>query len=354
MVDFTYVDRDEQLRGLVSQWNKVPVLAFDLEMEAHLHHYGLYLSLVQVSDGMDVWVVDMLAIKDASALVALLESRDVQKVFHDVSFDFRVLEELYGCRPKNVIDTKIAALLLGKESISLAGLLKEYFGVKKEEKFQRIDWMQRPLKKDMLSYAAGDVKLLLQLKDKLLAGLKEKGRLSWLEEECAYIEMQSYASEPRTFHDVKGARSITDTQRGILKEFYAEREKIAEHLDKPVFFIIPDKVLIQLAKAPPRTEDDWNAIKGIHPVVKKRSFRFVKAAHRARPVPKVLRQRRRLSFKQQDAVDALLKRRDKMLGSIGVESHVLLTRDQAEQWVLGEKDVFRKWQMSVLKESKVI
>ena len=354
MADFTFVDDDARLRGLVESWRKVPELAIDLEMEAHLHHFGLHLSLAQVSDGRDVWLIDMLAIKDPSAFVGLMQDARVLKVFHDVSFDFRVLEELYGCHPHNVQDTKLAAMLLGKPSISLSGLLQEYFGVEKKTKYQRVDWMRRPLDAGMLSYAAGDVKLLLQLKDKLVGELREKGRYPWFEEECAAIEHQSFATEPRTFQDVKGARSMTDQERGVLKEFYAERDAIAERLDKPIFFIIPDKLLVALAKQPPRDEESWQRVKGVHPMVKRRAFRFVKAAQRARPVAKVSRHRRRLSFHQQEEVDALLARRDKVLPRLGVEPHVLMTRDQAERWVLGERDVFHGWQRSLLEESKVI
>lgn len=297
MAYFTYVDREALLRGLVLQWSKEQELAIDLEMEANLHHYGLHLAMIQVSDGKDTWLVDPLAIDDLGPVVELFENPAVQKVFHDVSFDFRILEELLGCRPKNVFDTKIAALLLGKESISLGGLLQEYFQVEKQEKFQRIDWLQRPLDPDMLAYAAGDVKYLLQLKRRLEAELKGGGRWPWFEEENAYRTTQSYRVKEKTCQDIKGAKSITDKERGVLNEFFILREQYAKRLDKPVFFVMPDKVMLELAQRPPRLEE-WGTIKRVHPAVKRSAYKWVKAARQAKPIPKERGSRTRLTPRQ--------------------------------------------------------
>jgi ribonuclease D len=353
MADFTFIDTDEQLANVVDKWLQTPELAIDLEMEAHLHHYGLYLSLAQISDGKEIWLVDMLAIAHPAPFVQLMESSSVKKVFHDVSFDFRVLEEVLACHPKNVYDTKIAALLIGKESISLASLLREYFGVEKNEQFQRVDWMKRPLDRNMLSYAAGDVHYLLALKDKLLDELEKKGRLSWFFEECLFIEQQSYKVSERSFQDVKGARGLLDKERGILKELYAERERIAAHFDKPVFFIIPDKLLIEFAKNPPRSLEQWSSLPKVNPAVKRQAFRFVRAVHRAKPVKKSLKEGRRLTLKQKEEVDELLARR-LALTTLGIEPYLVMTRDQAEALVVGDDPQFRSWQKDALHKAKIL
>ena len=221
MAYFTYVDQEARLRGLVPQWSSCKELAIDLEMEANLHHYGLHLAMIQLSDGKDTWLIDPLAIDDLGPIVELFENPAVQKVFHDVSFDFRILEELLACRPKNIFDTKIAALLLGKPSISLGGLLQEYFQVEKQEKFQRIDWLQRPLDQDMLAYAAGDVKYLLQLKHKLEDELKAGGRWPWFAEENGFRTSQSYAVKEKRFRisrvrRVSPIRSVVFSRNSIF------------------------------------------------------------------------------------------------------------------------------------------
>ncbi|MBD3208915.1 HRDC domain-containing protein [Candidatus Woesearchaeota archaeon] len=347
MVSFTLVERDAQLRGLVQQWRRARELAIDLEMEAHLHHYGVHLSLVQVSDGKCVWVVDMLAITDPSSLVALFEDARVVKVFHDVSFDFRVLEELLGCNPKNIFDTKVAALLAGRETISLGGLLEEEFGVVKQEKFQRVDWLERPLSRERLAYAAGDVEHLLRLKAVLVKELRSLGRLSWCEEECRYLERSSHKAEERTFDDVKGAKALSEQRRGVLRELYKEREKLARRLDKPVFFVISDKLLVALAKQSPRSARRWQSLKGVHPAVRRAANRFASAVCRAKPAPRMAVRRRRLSRRQRSSLDALLDRRDAIARRLGLEPHLVLSKEQAIAVVTNGGGP-RAWQRSLL------
>ena len=344
LMDYDYVEKGSILNGLVGEWRRFDDIAVDLEMEANLHHYGTHLSLVQVSDGERVWLVDMLAIDDASSLVSFFEDPSVRKIFHDVSFDFRILDQLLDCQPRNVFDTKVAALLLGKDSLSLSGLLHDYFGVEKDEKFQKVDWLKRPLDPGMLSYAAGDVTHLVQLAHKLEAELKSRGRWSWFEEEMRVIQGSSYAVEERSYKDLKGVGRLSDHQRGVLKELYRVREALARKVDRPVFFIMPDKRLVQLAQDPPRDERAWRSMKGVHPIVKRQADRFVRALQRARPVGKPPSSpKKRLSGRQRQRLDALLAARDAAAEKYGLEPHLVVTKDQAIRFVTGEEGVLRKW-----------
>ncbi|MBW2983314.1 HRDC domain-containing protein [Candidatus Woesearchaeota archaeon] len=346
---YEYVEKDAVLRGLVEEWRRFDDIAVDLEMEAHLHHYGTHLSLAQVSDGERVWLVDMLAIQDASSFVSFLEDGSVRKIFHDVSFDFRILDQLLDCQPRNVFDTKVAALLLGKDSLSLSGLLHDYFGVEKDEKYQKVDWMKRPLDKDMLSYAAGDVTHLVQLAHLLEAELKDLGRWPWFEEEMRVVEEASYAVEERTFHGVKGAGRLSDGERGVLKELYGVRDRLAEKVDRPVFFIMPDKRLIQFSQDPPKSVEAWRSLKGVHPIVKRQAPLLFKAVQRARPVGKPpVEKPKRLSGEERRRLDDLLVRRDKAAEKHGLEPHLVVTKDQAVRYVTGEEGVLRRWQRSLL------
>ncbi len=350
MVAFTYIDNDKQLAPLISLWLEQKDIAIDLEMEANLHHYGTYLSLVQVGLRDKVWVVDMLGIQDASPIMRFFENPRVQKVFHDVSFDFKTLEELYDCRPKNIFDTKIAALLTARKSISLAGLLEEEFNVKKQSKFQKADWYKRPLSKEMLDYAASDVIYLLRLKDNLERQLIALKRDGWMKEECAHIETVSYASPVRTYQDIKGSRSLSPLERGRLQALFIEREKVAEHLDKPVFFIIPDRIMLELAKQPPKHYGEWQAIRGIHPAVKRKTKQFMQALQQAKPLAKKPQSKLHISFAQREEIDKLFEKRKAVAERLGIEPYLLFSKEQCERYVVnGLQDAYpREWQKRVL------
>src|SRR3989344_6935139 len=137
MVDFTLIETLDALAAAAEVWEKEPEIAFDIECENNLHHYGTYITLFQVSTRNANWVVDVLALKMIDPLLHVLENPRVLKVLHDVSFDLRILHHQFQCRPQNLFDTQLAAMLLDKEKVGLGVLLEEYFHVKKESKYQR-------------------------------------------------------------------------------------------------------------------------------------------------------------------------------------------------------------------------
>ena len=52
---------------------------------------------------------------------------------------------------------------------------------------QLSDWLARPMSGPQLTYAANDVVYLLELRDVLVARLRELGRLEWALDECAEV-----------------------------------------------------------------------------------------------------------------------------------------------------------------------
>ena len=60
--------------------------------------------------------------------------------------------------------------------------------IKKEKKFQRVDWTKRPLSLAQLNYAVKDTAYLLKLKDWLVGKLKKKNRLVWIKQEMDNLD----------------------------------------------------------------------------------------------------------------------------------------------------------------------
>ena len=131
-IPFTFIDTPEALKKAANEWANENEFGIDLEMENNLHNYGCYTSIIQISSRSKNWIVDTLALKDISSVVKIFEDPSKLKIFHDVTFDFRLLEQEFKCKPRNIFDTEKAAVFLGKESVGLGSLLKEYFDVEKE------------------------------------------------------------------------------------------------------------------------------------------------------------------------------------------------------------------------------
>ena len=118
------IETEDKLREASKEWKDD--LGIDIECENNLHHYGVYISIIQVSSYDKDWVIDVMKLKDIQPVTRMLENPKIQKVFHDVGFDLRILHHQFKCRPRNIFDSQIAASLLGKTQVGLGSLLEEY------------------------------------------------------------------------------------------------------------------------------------------------------------------------------------------------------------------------------------
>ncbi len=247
-------------------------LALDIECDNGLHHYIKKVCLIQLATRDSVYIVDPLSGIDLSPIGSIVEDENVEKIIHDSGFDIRVMERDFGWKTKNIFDTLIAARICGHKSFGLSAMLEKFFNLKCSKKFQRADWTVRPLKSDMLDYAAGDVSHLVALRDLLKKDLEKLGRMKWAAARFKACESIRYEEDSRPlFAKVKSAKDLCDSRElAILNELAEAREKMARDIDLPPFKLCSDKFLIELAKSPPRNESDLASRKGLHPFMKSR------------------------------------------------------------------------------------
>ncbi|PYO80071.1 MAG: hypothetical protein DMD63_02265 [Gemmatimonadetes bacterium] len=160
-----YLDQPAEVNRFLDQIADVSELALDTE-GASFHRFLDRIYLLQISTRERSAIIDPLPIGSPPKLGELLQSNNVEVVFHDADYDLRLLHQDYGWHVTRIFDTRVAAQLLGIKSFGLAALLEQYFDVKLDKKHQRADWSMRPLTPDMLEYAAQDTRYLLQLRDR--------------------------------------------------------------------------------------------------------------------------------------------------------------------------------------------
>ena len=165
--------------------SREPRIGFDLESNGFFR-YPERICLIQLSAADSVYLIDPLAIEDMSPLGEVLSSSAVETVLHSGDHDIRSLDRDWGFHIGNLFDTSIAAAFVGSERLGLASTLLDFLEVTipKEKNIQRSDWSVRPLSDEALSYAAGDVRHLFDLRSKLVERLGELNRLRWVREEC--------------------------------------------------------------------------------------------------------------------------------------------------------------------------
>lgn len=156
-----------------------PVVAIDCEtMGLNPHRDRLCVVQMSGGDGNAHIVQIKKGQTEAPNLCAMLENRDVLKLFHFGRFDIAAMYHAFDALAAPVYCTKIASKLIRTytDRHGLKNLLDELIGVDISKQQQMSDWGAETLTDAQLSYAASDVLYLHQLRDKLDARLAREGR----------------------------------------------------------------------------------------------------------------------------------------------------------------------------------
>ncbi|CAN5449613.1 ribonuclease D [soil metagenome] len=359
---FEYLDTVPSVNAFTAEIAATRELALDTE-GASFHRFIDRIYLLQLSTRDRHAVIDPLPIGRPEGLGALLESPDVEVVFHDADYDLRLLQQDYGWHITHIFDTRIAAQLLGYTAFGLAALLERFFAVKLDKKHQRADWSMRPLTADMLDYAAQDTRFLLELKDKMSAELESMGRMGWAREEFGLLEGTRWADEEpgMGFLKMKGARDLNRRELAVLRELVPWRDKVAGSLDKATFRVLGNEQLLDIARTQPATRDALAKLKGMpRGILEQRGGELLDAVTRALAVPeselprfaRAARWDRDPDFDAR--VSALKTARDEAARRLTLDPGVLCSRDRMEAVArrnpetveeLAEVTELRRWQV---------
>lgn len=261
------IETPAQLADLAGRLTHAEWLAVDTEF-VRVDTYFPRLCLVQVSDGTHTACVDMLAIAEPEPLLALLRDGKILKVLHAASQDLEILLQLKGRVPAPIFDTQIAATLLGiGDQIGYAGLVEKRLGVAVDKSLARTDWARRPIVPEALAYAADDVRHLAQLYPALRAELEARGRLAWLDEDCArLVNPALYETHPEdAWRRLKGIARLAPAEQAVAARLAAWRETEAIARNRPRKWILDDPPIYQLAQRRPQTATELEALKVLPP-----------------------------------------------------------------------------------------
>ncbi len=266
----TYVDTPEAARPVADALAQAEVAALDCEA-AGFHRYSDRLCLVQLSIPAGTFVLDPLAFDPAPCLKPFLEDPRRRVVMHGAAYDLRLLGRDLGITVANLADTQVAASLLGVGATGLQALLGERLGVEVSKKFQRADWAQRPLTREMIEYAAGDTRHLHRLIAILEGELEARGRLHWAQEEYGWLTASAAGGgrgdEPPSdpVARFKQARRMDDRSAAALREAIAWRDRIARAKDRAPFRVVGDAALALVVADRPASVGALAAVKGFPP-----------------------------------------------------------------------------------------
>lgn len=239
-------------------------VAIDAE-RASGFRYGQRAFLVQLKrEGSGLWLIDP---EPFDTLLPLQRALDgAEWILHAASQDLTCLAEL-GMHPHALFDTEVAARLAGLPRVGLAAVVESMVGMRLAKEHSAADWSRRPLPQNWLRYAALDVDLLIELRQKLAALLAEQGKSDWAAQEFEHVRTHRPSALPRQdrWRKTSGINRLKSERRlAVLRELWLAREHLAEQKDVSPGHVLPDSALIAASQAMPRTVPELLGVPGFH------------------------------------------------------------------------------------------
>lgn len=265
-----YITSTIALGELCEQLRDSPRLALDTEFVGE-ESFVPRLELIQVATECTAAVIDFPAVRSASLLDKFWETvcdSRIQKIVHAGRQDLDLFAVHAGQIPKPFFDTQIAAAMVGfGPQVAYANLVQRVHGKRLDKAHTFTNWSARPLSQDQLVYALEDVTFLLAIHDHLHTRLSNLGRLQWADEEFSRLEgvVGEARREPQErYQRIRGWDQLKPKSAAVLRELAAWREGEAKRRNVPRSRVVRDEVLLQLARHPPRHQDELRNVRGLH------------------------------------------------------------------------------------------
>ncbi len=258
-----WIDTIEELEAAAADLAQGSDYFIDTEFESTRSRTRL--SVIQVSRGDELYLIDALRLDNLRELGTVLCRPGGQWVLHAGLTDVRLLLEAFErTQPPRLFDTQLAWALAGPEaSVSLAYLKFKLLGQRSMKTHQTDDWMRRPLPLSQMEYAASDISELPKLYEQLAQRLDELGRRQLMDEVCRELLLPQSDPPPKldlsSFRNAWQLAPKNQAALVFLMEWHnalPERERSRA----PV-----NKTLLAIASRLPKTPKDLLRIKGVPP-----------------------------------------------------------------------------------------
>lgn len=255
----------EAIASLAERVRSARVVAFDTEFLWEKTYWPL-LCLVQVAtdDGTEA-VADPLAADVEPLWQALADAALV--LVHAGDHDLDLMHTAVGRIPDRVFDTQVAGAFLGYgDSAGYGNLVQAALGRSVRGGEGYTDWSRRPLADAQLEYAVEDVRHLYPLWEALSSDLERRGRTEWAAEETRerFARIGTEVDPLDAWHRVKGSNRIKGKALAVLQAVAAWREEEAMRRDEARRRIVPDQVLLEIAKRAPTDPGQISGMRGLH------------------------------------------------------------------------------------------
>lgn len=235
-------------------------VAVDAE-RASGYRYSQRAYLIQVyRRGSGIFLFDPPAIGGFGELQAQIG--DEEWVLHAASQDLTCLREV-GLDPARIFDTELAARLAGMPRVGLGTVVEELLGVHLAKEHSAADWSRRPLPDSWLRYAAQDVELLVDVRDRLDEQLAEAGKRDFAEQEFqATLERDLVIVRAEPWRRLSGLHALRKPRNlAVARALWQARDAYAREVDIAPGRLVPDGALVAVARILPGSKRELLGLK---------------------------------------------------------------------------------------------
>ncbi len=216
-------------------------LAIDTEFNWRNTYYP-ELSIIQIADRNNIFLIDCLIFKDLKFIKFLLENSKLL-IFHSIRSDSTVLFSYSGIKIDRVFDVQIAEKKISDgENLNYASIVSKYFPVKLKKSETNSNWLKRPLSQSQVEYASDDVKYLIEIyrkqKNKLLS-------MNCYEKVLANSKLEANLGSKELY--ISRLSKLKNSSK-IEKKIFMWREKIAMKKNVPSSYILKNNLLKKIYK----------------------------------------------------------------------------------------------------------
>jgi len=123
-----FVSNNNTLKMMDVNLSDSKIIGIDTEFDWRTTYFPK-LSLVQLSTGNNLYLIDCLKVNPKIILKKYIENKNILKVFHSARSDTTVLSKCLDCKTKNAFDIQVAEKFLENGEVKAYGkIVKNYFG----------------------------------------------------------------------------------------------------------------------------------------------------------------------------------------------------------------------------------
>jgi ribonuclease D len=249
--DYIDISSNDELNKLTNSLadRDVHKIAMDFEGEFNLHVYGERLCLIQVFDGTDYYLVDPFKINDEN-IVRFLTIKNMLYIFFAADSDRSLVFKQYKVKMNAVYDLQHLVEVLDLPGKGLDSVLLAELGVTVENKkrFQRQNWITRPIEEGAKQYAINDVAYLFDLHKSLLDKIKKEGKVEDLVFKLAGTFKDFDKKSIPGIFKIPAYKRMSREKKNLYGQIVDLREACAKELNVPANTVLTKQDLVALTE----------------------------------------------------------------------------------------------------------